>query len=309
MVVAQQQKMVLRSCPRCGAPLTAHRFGLWARCDHCLLNVIIDSDGVDAAVLQQARAAYCDTIAAWPHGIVAEGRHARWIATAAGSQNATWRVQAVESLQWPSSLGLLVQPIAEPTVGRLLASRTNLQQITDQALAARLTLHPALPALADLEACNGAPFVVLRTGFEHRHLFGAIQQAYGHLPLPVSVWVLVRLLGFAAWLHQMAWTLGAMSVDDVVFAADEHQLTVINFAHSSEHATLAEQRRDLVAIVDLVDQMVASEPSVAAKLAPILQQLRSDAPDAATAMRQAKQLGELHVGRQYAPLQRLAKRV
>lgn len=242
---------------------------------------MIDQAGVDAALFSDTVARMRDATTRWMGEVIARGA-LTWTPLAAPSSNAVWRVAVATSVTWPSGRALVVKR----SDGGFVDSAA-LHDIEAVAHAARRVRHPALPQVIDA----GTHFAALRVGFSER----VVVTAGTVLPAQVCVWVLVRLLEFAAWCAAFNYSVQSIAVADLVLATDEHSLSVLVPPQPQRGGNAQDESAHAVA---LVRSIAPTEPQLAALFADVVQQ----APLAASEF--VRQRGRAMFGATYAPLSR-----
>lgn len=282
-ILVQDATLVSTSmaCGRCGAPLAPHRFGLTARCPYCLTTSMIDRAGVDAALFAESSGRMRDATSRWMGEVVARGS-LTWTPLSASSSNGAWRVVVAASVTWPSQRALIVKRSNGAPV-----DSAAIHAIEGIAHAARRVRHPALPQVID----SGAGFAAMCVGFSER----VVMSAGAVLPPQPCVWVLVRLLEFAAWCEAFGYSLQSITAADLVFATDEHSLSVLVPPQPTRASNPQVETTHAVA---LVRALAPAQPELEALFSEVSQL----APLPASAMARAR--GRAMFGATYAPLSR-----
>lgn len=242
---------------------------------------MIDHAGVDAAMFGETLARTRDATSRWMGEVVARGAMT-WTPLAASRSNATWRVAVATSVNWPCQRVLVVKRAN----GGLVES-VGLRSVEELAHATRRVRHPALPQVID----SGPGFAALRVGFSE-HI---VMNAGTALPAQPCIWVLVRLLEFAAWCEAFGHSLQSIAVTDLVFAADEHSLSVLVPPRPARDANRAAETTHAIGLVQAI-----AEPDP--ELDALFTEVSNIAPLGAADIVRAR--GRAMFGATYAPLSR-----
>lgn len=224
--------VTLHTCPKCGAPLTHHRFAPTAICTYCGLTVTIDPDVVSAASYLKALS-ISKAHPGGPDVITIAGVHYRKLKRLHVGQFAT--VDFAQRATVPTER--VVLKVFHDSIPRAVATHewSALRTLQHSGAAGAGTFLSRVPeAVAFGNTDTGAWALVYRWAPGYLSSLSQTREPWPHGIPPVSaVWVWRRLLEALGFVHDSGLAHGAVLPQHCIVQDGEHGLRLVGFTQSS----------------------------------------------------------------------------
>lgn len=287
-------KVTLHSCPKCGAPLSHHRFAPTALCTFCGITVTLEADVVKASVFLDALARQ----QARPDGpgvVTLLGQHYRVLKRLHVGQYAT--VDLAERTARPTERVVLKTFHAGTPAALPQNEWEALTALQDSEARGAGTFLSRVPEAVAFSAVAGEPF---RLAYRWAPGFGsslaeAQATSGGGIPPIAAVWVWRRVLEALGFIHDSGLAHGAVLAQHCMVQDGEHGLKLVGFSHAKKGAhagdDVAQSARMMLSV---------THPSMPASLAQLASNVADAKPNHWPARRVHEELGAL-ARREFGP--------